>query len=930
MRILITLLLILGATVQHNAQIHDSLVRYDTLANGLTYYVRGNDLPAGRAELRLLVRAGSLQEADDQRGLAHFVEHMAFNGTRQFPKNELIDYLESTGMRFGPDLNAYTSFEETVYMLEVRTDPVGKLDTGLAIIKEWADGLTFDPLEIEKERGVVLSEWRSRLNADQRQRQQIIPFLYGGSRYADRLPIGDPDLLANTPGEAIIRYYREWYRPDLMSIVAVGDFDPDKVEQAIRSLFSPLDEPAEPPAEIEVNVPDTDTFQYLIAADEEASFVQVEWYRPLPKKSLTDSAAFRQQLMHGLYNRLMGARMYEVQQSMSEPPFTFASSVITRGLGNHPQYLLSAFVSPEQLVAGFRTVLETTLQVRQHGFADSELSRKKEELLLRYEQAAREEKAQRSATLAARLTNHALTGSPFLTSSQTLAQVEKVLPTITLSDINALLPQWWSEPGSSLVVKVPERLAGQMLTSAEWQSLIHEIETQSYDTYLDSASDKPLFQKDLPNLTATLTFQDTALEVYEYRLPNDVRLVVRPTNFKQDEVLMSAFSPGGHSVYTDTEYPNASTAATLVDQSGVGEFSITQLTKKLTGSTVSVAPYIGEWHEGFNGSASPRDLEELLQLVHLYATAPRKDTTVLSSYRTRQRSILENILDNPYYFFGEASFRIRYGNHPRRGIPTVKQLEALDLDRMLEIYRERFADFSDFTFVFVGNLDMATFPDLAAKYLGSLPAILRDERWQDTGTRLVPGVVDSTIMGGQAPKTIVEINFHGDITYSSDQRYLYNSLMSLVRIRLRERLREEMGGVYGVRVSGTILPIPESNYRTAIRFDADPGEVNTLIAILYEEIRQLQSGPVTTDYLQKVTETQRQSQAEARATNNYWLGQLATRYRNHIPLRGMQPAVFEHFVHSLTAKDLQEAAHRYFDWNNYIQLVLKPVLTGLR
>jgi len=925
MRLPIILLILLGAVYQTAAQIRDSLVRHDTLSNGLTYYVRANDLPAGRAELRLLVRAGSLQEADDQLGLAHFVEHMAFNGTEQFPKNELIDYLESTGMRFGPDLNAYTSFEETVYLLEVRTDPVGKLDTGLAILKEWADGLVFDREEIEKERGVVLSEWRTRLNADQRQRQQILPFLYGGSRYAERLPIGDPDLLENTPPEAIIRYYEEWYRPDLMTVVAVGDFDPEAVEQAIRSLFSPLEQPSEPPAEINTHVPNMDTFQYLVAGDEEAAFVQVEWYRPLPEKSLSDAAAFRQKLMHALYNRLMGARLYEVQQSMSNPPFTFGSSVITRGLGQQPQYLLSAFVAPEQLEAGFRTLLETTMQAKQHGFVDSELERKKEELLVRYEQATREEEAQRSTTLAAQLANYALRGSTFLTPSQEFARVQEVLPTITLSDINAQLPAWWSEPGSSLIVKVPERLANQMPTADDWQSLIRESENQSYEPYLDSASDEPLFKKELPDLTATLAFRDTSLGIYEYRLPNDVRLVVRPTDFKQDEVLMASFSPGGHSVYPDAEYPNASTAATLIDQSGVGDFSVTDLSKKLTGSTVSIAPYIGEWHEGFNGNASPRDLEELLQLVHLYATEPRRDSTVLSSYQTRQRSILENILDNPYYFFGEASFRIRYGNHPRRGIPSVAQLEALDMDRMYDIYRERFADFSDFTFVFVGNLDMETFPDLAAKYLGSLPATRRGERWRDTGTRLVRGVIDSTIVGGQAPKAIVEINFHGDIRYTSDQRYLYNSLMSLVRLRLRERLREEMGGVYGVRVSGSLLPNPDPNYRTAIRFDADPKEVDALVEILYQEIRQLQSQPVAADYLQKITETQRQSQEEARATNGYWLGQLATRYRNHIPLHGMQPAVFEHYVTSLTAKDLQEAARRYFDWNNYIQLVLQPI-----
>jgi len=923
MRILFIVILLFPALAWAQAPLPtDSLIRSGILENGLRYFIRPNDKPADRVELRLVVEAGSLQEADDQRGLAHFVEHMAFNGTTHFAKNELINFLESTGMRFGPDLNAYTSFAETVYLLQVRTDSTEYLDQGLLILEDWARGIAFEPEEVNKERGVVISEWRSRLSPEQRQQQQIFPVLYQDSRYATRLPIGDPSIIELAPVPIIRRYYEDWYRPELMTLVVVGDINPDAMERALQERFGDLQNPANAPVHIEYSVPDYDTLRYVQATDPEAAFTEVKLYLQQPKSAPDDK--LRSEIRSLLVNRMLGARLYDLQQQPN-PPFTFATSAYTSSLGGRKAYLVSTFGSSERIEEGFRTVLETTLQARQHGFLAAELNRKKEELRTRLETAAREQASVKSSIYANRIVQHTLNEVPLLTDRQRLAVYDSILQTITLEEINTLLPQWWSTTGRALVVTAPEMANEQLPTRGAWAELLDEVEHREYVPYTEEAITEPFFDKPLPEVSWQLIQRDTTLGIQEYRLANGIRLVLKPTDFKDGEILLSAFSPGGHSVYPDSLYQAANVAVSIIANSGVGPYDETTLIKFLTDKNVSVAPYISDLYEGFGGQATPEELELMLQLIYLYVTEPRRSEEALQSYQARQMPILKNLFANPYYSFGDFSFRVRYGDHPRRGIIRPEEVAALRMDDIWSVYQDRFADLGDLTVVLVGSLDPGKDLPLLARYLGNLPSTSRRESWQDIGARLVPGVIDTTLVAGQAPKALVEINFHGDMIYSGAERLAYNSLIEVARIRLRERLREDLGGVYGVRISGTTLAYPTPNYRTAIRFDAQPDQLDTLLTTLYEEIHRLQDELVADTYVQKVQETYRQSRRKNKRENSYWSGQLTTRYRNHIPLDGMKDAVFASYVDGLTPKSIQAAARRYFDWGNRVQLVLKPV-----
>ena len=900
----------------------DTLIRSGTLANGLQYFIRPNEEPANRVELRLIVRAGALQEKDDQLGLAHFVEHMAFNGTTHFAKNELIDFLESTGMRFGPDLNAYTSFDETVYRLQVRSDSAAYLHRGLLILEDWASGISFSPEEVEKERGVVISEWRSRLSPEQRQQQQIFPVLYQGSRYAERLPIGDPDIIESAPVSVIRRYYDEWYRPELMTVVVVGDTDPGTMERELQERFGELQNPIDAPDRQAYAVPDYDTLRYVQATDPEAPFTEVKLYLQQPKTKPEDK--LRSEIRSLLVNRMLGARLYDLQQQPN-PPFTFATSAYTSSLGGRKAYLISAFSSPEQIEEGFRAVLETTLQAKQHGFLASELDRKKEELRTRLEKAAREESSVKSGTYANRIVQHVLNEAPLLTDRQRYSLYDSILQTITLEEVNAQLPAWWAIEGQTIVITAPATATGQLPDRDAWSKLIDMTLQQDYAPYAEKGIEQSLFDRQLPAISWQRTYYDSTLGIEEYQLANGVRLILKPTDFKAGEILLSAFSPGGHSVYPDSLYQAASIAANIVASSGVGPYDETTLTKFLSDKNVSIAPYITELYEGFGGQTTPEELELMLQLIYLYATEPRRSEEALQSYQARQVPVLENLFANPYYSFGDFSFRVRYGDHPRRGIARPEQVAALRMDDIWSIYQDRFRDAGDFTFVLVGNINPQKDLPLLARYLGNLPATSRRDSWQDVGARLVPGVMDTTLVAGQAPKALVEINFHGDMVYSGAERFAYNSLLEVARIRLRERLREDLGGVYGVRLGGTALAYPMPNYRTAIRFDAKPAQLDTLLTTLYEEIRLLQQEEVAGTYVQKVQETYRQGRRKNQRENRYWLGQLTARYRNHIPLNGMQDAVFQSYVDGLTPKSIQAAARRYFDWGNRVQLILEPV-----
>jgi len=901
----------------------DPAVRMGMLPNGMRYYIQHNGKPEQRAELRLVVQAGSLQEDEDQLGLAHFVEHMAFNGTKHFEKNELISYLEKTGTRFGADLNAYTSFEETVYMLQARTDSLALLEKGLLIMEDWAAGLSFEPEEIDKERGVVISEWRTRLSPDQRLQQQYFPVLYQGARYARRLPIGEPAIIENADHETIRRFYRDWYRPELMAFVAVGDFDVDWMEKEIIRRFASLQNPEQPRLRESYPVPDHQETLFAIATDKEASFTRVQIIYKHDKEPVETVTDYRRELAYNLYNKMLNARMVEVQLQPA-PPFTFAYTGYGSDVGDLATYTLYAFVREGGALAGIGSVLTETRRALLHGFTETELERHKADLLQSVENDYKEREKMQSGSLAGRYVYHYLKNNPIPSPEQRLQLYRELLPTIGLEDVNPLARRWLTDSNRVVIITGPENEAVPLPSEAEMQALLQHIGTLAPDPYEDQVNEAPLVAEKLqPQPILSRRYLDS-LGITVLELANGIKAYLKPTDFQNDEILMTAFSPGGHSVYGLDTYYSASNAAAIVDQSGLGTFSMPELQKKLAGKMASASPYINELHEGVSGSSDSAGLESMLQLVYLCFTAPRTDSAAFLSYISRQQSIFENMMANPYYYYADIKNQVKYRGHPRRQITSLAGLQKIELDEALRTYRDRFADAGDFTFVFVGNFDPAGIEPLLAAYLGNLPAAGRQESWKDVGAALAEGHIDTTIIRGQAPKALVEMTYHGPFEYEGLERYHFYSMIAALRIRLRESLREDKGGVYGVNLNGIALPYPEPHYRITLSFNSEPARTQELIAAARAAVAALQTEGIDEETLQKVRETQRQNRIKGLKENGYWLSQISTRLQYGIGLEGILLEKYEPYIEGLSAEDIQMAAQRYFQEDRFIQVVLMP------
>ena len=901
----------------------DDRVRMGQLENGMHYYIQHNEKPEDRVEIRMAVKAGSVLEDEDQKGLAHFVEHMAFNGTENFEKNELIDYLESCGTRFGPDLNAYTSFDETVYMLQARTDDKDMLQTGLLIFEDWAGGLLFDEEEIDKERGVVKSEWRSRLSPNQRMQNKYFPVLYNESQYAQRLPIGDPDIIDNAPYDALKRFYRDWYRPDLMCIVMVGDIDVDEMEQEIITRFSGLTNPASPRERTRFDVPEHEETLVSIASDKETSFTSVRVLIKHPHFEVNDIPTFRQSILHSLYNRMMNARLDELARS-PEPPFSFAFSGYGRDIGDIDRYSSFARTGEGKALEGLKAMLMEIERARRFGFTDSELARQKTELLTNIESAVKEQDKVQSGRLAMKYVYHFLEDNPIPSPQQRFDIYQGLLPTVTLEEINALSSQWLTESNRVIVITGPDKEEVPMPNEDQVENILMQVDEAILTPYEDEIVDDVLFDLELePGLIEHVVYMED-INVYEWELNNGVKIVVKQTDFQNDEVLMRASSEGGHSNYDDSVYPSARFASGIINESGVGNFDAIQLEKKLSGNIVSVGPYIGENYEGFYGDASPKDLEILFQLVHLYFTAPREDADAYQSFIARQENLFENLMSNPSYYFSDYATKLKTNNHPRRGYPTLETLASMDLKEAMRIYRDRFSDASDFTFFFVGNFDLEQLEQYAKTYLATLPTSQREETWKDVGVRYQQGVVDKAIKRGKAPKTQVDMTFHGEFDWNPENRYVFNSMLSALRIKLRETMREDKGGVYGVRCSGNASRIPIEQYSITVSFNSDPDRTQELIDAATGVIKQYQEEAFDEEVLQKVRETQIQGRTKSLKENRYWLGQLVSAYNNDTDPQNISLEKLGESQANLTADNLLEAAQRYFNWDNYFKIVMEP------
>jgi zinc protease len=898
----------------------DSRVTVGTLDNGLRYYIRTNKRPENRAELRLVVNAGSILEDDDQQGLAHLLEHMAFNGTANFEKQELVRYLESIGMSFGPDVNAYTSFDETVYMLQVPTDDPDILSTAFRILEDWAHLVTLDGEEIDKERGVVIEEWRLGRGANARIMDQQIPVLFQGSRYARRLPIGRVEVLETFPHEALRRFYQEWYRPDLMAIIAVGDFDPAQVEDMIRERFAHIPAPEDARPRPEYEVPGHTETLFAIATDPEATGSQVAILYKQPVADRNSLAGHRDLLVERLTAAMLNARLFELTRT-ENPPFVAAGTARGRFVRTSTFVQLAALVAEDGIQLGMEALLTEAERAARHGFVPSELERAKANLLRGLEQTFADRENQPSARFAAEYVSHFLEGQPIPGMEFELQAAQALLPTITIEEVTRVAQGWLDDQNRVVLVSAPEKPSLEVPTEAELGPVFQEVLAMEIRPYEDTTPEEPLLAR-VPS-PGPVVDEDLLpeLNLTQWTLSNGVRVILKPTDFKEDEILVRAFSPGGYSLSSLEDHLSASNASQIVAMGGVGSFSQVDLQRKLAGKAVSVSPTIGELTEGFTGAASPQDLETLFQLIHLYFTAPRRDETAFRALQAQMGAVLANRGASPVAAFQDTLLVTMAQGHPRARPLDLEAFREVDLDRAFSFYQDRFADASDFTFILVGAFQPNEIRPLVELYLGGLPNLSRQESWVDLGMAPPAGIVRRTVVKGVEPQSRTQIVFTGSFEYTRENRLGIRILSSVLDTRLREVIREEMSGTYGVGVGRSYEPFPEPRYSISVSFGSDPDRVDELVQAVFSEIRSLQEDGPSPEELRAAREQERRGRETNLRENSWWAAQLASSYQYDLDPRHL---LDESLLEEVSAETVRRDAALWLRLDNYVKVSLFP------
>ncbi|HET9621138.1 MAG TPA: insulinase family protein [Kofleriaceae bacterium] len=903
-------------------------IKHGKLPNGLTYYVLKHGKPEKRAFLWLAVNAGSVLEDDDQRGLAHFDEHMAFNGTKRFPKADIVNYLEKIGMRFGADLNARTTFDDTVYELEVPTDDRGFVDKGLDILHDWAGDVSYDPAEVDKERGVVKEEWRLGRGANQRIFDKQVPVIFKGSRYASRVPIGLPEILAKAPRDKLYQFYKDWYRPDLMAVIAVGDFeDVGAIEREIQAKFGDLKNPAHERARIAAGVPPADGPRISIETDRELPATLVSVFNLLPHRPEASYKDFRRLVVEQVYQAILNERFASIARR-PDAPFVGAGAGIESPLREIDAFVREAQAKPGQVEATLASLFTEVLRTEQFGVTQSELDRARAILGRSYEQSAAEEATSDSRNYTEELTRHFFENELVVGRRVEKDLTLKYLPTITLAEMNALAKSFGGADNRVILIAGPDpgqegkKTTPPLPNKNRVLAIIDEIKQRPLQAWEDKASNAKLMaQLPKPGKIVKETKLDK-IAVTEWTLGNGVRVIVKPTDFEADQVSLLGTSPGGMAMAKDKDFVDDQFADDIAAVGGVGDLDVEELEKVLAGKHVQAQAQIEDTTEQVEASASARDLETMFQLVHLEMTQPRKDERAIGVWRTNFADSLANRERVPETQYQIQSQDVLFKHNLRRKTPTPDDVRRANADKALAFYKDRFGDASDFTFVIVGAFDPVQLRPLVETYLGSLPAKGRKETQKDVGIRKVAGVVKRAWNLGQEPKANVHLVFHGDETWSRDKDRDGFIVDQILAIRLREVLREDKGGVYGVGVAGAILRAPHQERSFTISFGCDPSRVDELVQATFDEIAQLQKKGIGDDYLEKVKQTFTRERETQLRNNTFWVGWLSTAYTyGDDPTLVLDPSKM---VARMTSANVQAAARRYYDKKQYFESILLP------
>ena len=894
-----------------------------TLENGLKYYIRNNTKPEQRVEFRLVLKAGSILEDDDQQGLAHFLEHMAFNGTEDFTKNDLVNFLEKSGLDFGADLNAYTSFDETVYMFQMPSDRQGLLDSAFMVLENWAHKLSLDETEIDKERGVVHEEWRLRLGAQNRMMKQYIPILFKDSRYADRLPIGKMSVIDSCEYEAVSRFYNDWYRPDLMAIVVVGDIEPSYAEEMIKSHFSLMTNPENERERTVFDIPENGLPLVAIATDKEATSTSALLVRKLDKFTVENIDDYRTKLKLDLFIGMMNARFFEETQNPESPSLYSGADYGGFVAQSLDAFMMYSVVKENGINDAITMMFQENKRVKRYGFTASELERQKAQMTSNIEKALEEKDKTESRTYVNEYVNNFLEKEPFPGIDYEAGLIDRFLPGITLDEVNQMAYYVGKEDNLIVLITAPEKEEVVIPSEDEVLATIKTASQTNPTEYKEEEMQTSLITTSLAGGTIVNTTEDLEMGIHHLELSNGVKVILKPTDFKNDEILMNAYGLGGTSLATDEEFISANFASQILGMSGVGTFDNVNLSKFMTGKNVSVSPEIGELTQGLGGKSVKKDLEIMFQLSYLHFTQPRKDTTAFKTFLAQMETQFKYMKANPQVAFYDTLYKLATQNDPRTiVIPTEAQINSINLDEAYMFYKNRYANANGFTFVFVGSFEMENIKPLITKYLGSLPSTGAPEKWKNVSPEFPSGITEAVVNKGTEPKSSVAIMMDGEFNWEVEERLKMDMLLKILNIRMRESMREDQGGVYGVRARVNTSKYPNEEVNLMIGWGCAPENVDQLVSTVFAEMDTLKiDGPESMN-ISKAKETIIRDYESNFEKNNYWLGKIKNASYYEEGLAGFDQ--LKQIVEEVSAADLQKLAKRYFTETEYLKVILMP------
>ncbi|MCX6243150.1 MAG: insulinase family protein [Bacteroidetes bacterium] len=901
----------------------DPNVKIGQLENGMKYYIRANKKPEKRVEFRLAVNAGSILENDDQQGLAHFMEHMNFNGTKTFPHNELIDFLQKTGVKFGADINAYTGFDETVYMLQLPTDDTALLSKGYQVMEDWAHQALLDDGEIDKERGIIVEEWRLGLGAQDRMMKKFFPIIFKGSMYANRIPIGKVDVIENFKHQVLRDFYHDWYRPDLMAMIVVGDVDPAKVEEQIKAHFSGITNPSPEKPRPVFDIPDNQDPLIAITTDKEATYNYIMMFYKHAQEPVKTLGDFRRKVMGELFTGMLNNRFGEIAQK-PESPYVYANTDYGRFLArNKDAYGVYALSKENQIDKSLEILLAENERVKRFGFTQTEFDRQKEEIFNQYEQAAKEFDKTESMNLTNDYVNNFLSSDPIPGAQKSFKYLKNILPDIKVEEVNALAKQYVSDDNIGLLVMAPDKEGVMVPTEKEILKIIKDSKTSDLQAYVDKFREEPLVTTELIGSKVVSKKADSLLGYTELKLANGVTIALKPTTFKNDEILLSAYCLGGTSVFPDEAFMSANYAAEVIKMSGAGDFDNIELQKKLKGKTLEITPYLDDTRQGFRGNCAPKDLESMLQLIYLYFKSPRKDTTAFKAFMSQLENQMKFMKSSPIMSFYDTLFKSAYPGYKRLVIfPTPEQLNQVSLNHLFKMYKERFASAKEFKFIFTGSFNVDSVTPLLTKYLGSLPSLNRPEAWVDVSPKFPKGVVNRTLYKGTDPQGMVGIVLSEKIDWNPKNLLELTMLKEIISIKLIEVIREKMSGVYSPQVMFEPEHFPKPRFQMVVLFGCSPKAADKLSKAVFAEIRKLrENGPSAID-LNKAKESMIRTRETDLEKNDFWLGKITSIYYDKT-----DPATIVNFkdrVNAVTIEDLKLSATNYLQPDHYVRMTLKP------